>query len=1026
MSNWCNGDSWFRDNLFTVKHNSIPKNKINDTTIQKQNYRFAIKDNACFREIPAIDCNDIEIVSASENEGNSSADFTCANLNAGNVTVAENINLKHWEPDTYCNYIASSIKLAKGTRIDKIICEIESTGTGFYSVGTIDNSIITSNNIYLFKGAKVRCSDVRFPTSITTEYGSLSGVDISFSPNTTLNGKFDVLGASVIGCTGIGDFFFEQSTIETQGHIQGRSILTSGSINNGKIIGNEIMFSGSGTSNFGLVSGNCFFASGASNGLYVSGRAIFSGNSINYGEISDEAYFYDNAKNMGTVHGLATFYNAENYGLLYNGANFFDSVNYEEGIIKSGLTYLNNSVNFGMISGQSINFALGSQNNISGIIKANNIVFNSGYNRGTIIAESGDVLFKNSSQNLGSCKSKNIKFLDESINNGFLESVSGSKFDFLNTSTNFFPINIGTNDTTLNFYNYSQNTNTGIMSVFGENSSLNFYHNSTNHGKVDSLNCYNNSINLGIIYVSASYYNDSIHISNNSGNKNLYFFDKSINQGYANNLLFKKNSTNYGSGKFGSFFDKSINYSQIKNASFFDSSINDINAIITTSGYANFYNKSTNFALGDDKILFNFYDTSINNGICREAIFNSLSKNINYVNSGSFKDNSFNDIKGIGNNLYFYDSSQNKGYVINSGVFYNNSTNEKSSLVLKARFNDYSTNKSSFTRNIDDNLPNPNILFTEYSKNHGNIIDSLVEFLGTSINLGNIRFGTDFIFTEDGIFKIKDNIENERISGADGDLLSDTDTFLRSFYSCDDQNTHPSVKFRNFSKNSGNIQGYYSYYFYDQSTNYGNLEAFTVVPKLHPLVFFIGNSKSSPCNNHANITNGRVSFINCINSGNTIYPFFENSINIGNIITSPTDGVNVGCIDLPGFSGVSFINSTNFGQSRIYANFNNSINSGNIFSSGEFIDSINFAFIAEDAVFNNSYNFGGDIGKNIYMTNSTCSGSIIRGSGIFSDHSKYIGNLIVGDAVFVSGSCKHPSGVVKGLIIQDETSTECE
>jgi hypothetical protein len=413
--------------------------------------------------------------------------------------------------------------------------------------------------------------------------------------------------------------------------------------------------------------------------------------------------------------------------------------------------------------------------------------------------------------------------------------------------------------------------------------------------------------------------------------------------------------------------------------------------------------------------------------MCQKASFNDLSKNINYVNSGIFTGNSFNDIKGMGNNLYFYNSSQNKGY-INDGVFNDNSINEKSALVLKAGFYNYSINKSSFTRNKKTIPTIPNILFTEDSKNYGNIVDSLVEFLGTSINLGNIRFGTDFIFTEDSIFRINvETEEPERISGPDGDLLSDTDTFLRSFYNCDgDGYAGLSLKFRDFSKNSGNIQGYYSYYFYDQSTNYGNLESFKVVPKLHPLVFFIGNSKSSPCNNHANITKGGVSFINCINSGNTIYPSFENSINIGNIITSPTDGVNVGCIDLPGFSGVSFINSTNFGQSRIYANFNNSINSGNIFSSGKFIDSINFAFIAEDAVFNNSYNFGGDIGKNIYMTNSTCSGSIIRGSGIFSDHSKYIGNLIVGDAVFVSGSCKHPSGVVKGLITEDETTTECE
>lgn len=562
-----------------------------------------------------------------------------------------------------------------------------------------------------------------------------------------------------------------------------------------------------------------------------------------------------------------------------------------------------------------------------------------------------------------------------------------------------------------------------------------FNKNSSNLGSVFSGGFYNNSCNSSYVITGvnqASFYNQSTNSGGTSGCIFARFYNNALNFGYTKYAEYYNTSQNYGIGDDAYFYDKSRNgtllvfdannnllggYGYPQNpvlngaGTFSDSSINGhyyaavdkvINPVLSLG--AVFRDNSINYGSGNN---FSFFNNSSNDGFCTDADFHGKSKNKKHIiHRGFFYDDSYCDTKGSGLNCYFYDQSYNQGYITSTGVFRNNSQNRNPGLISNAIFFDYSTNKgdfNDFNRSlildrgiISSPTQQPHVIFSGYSTNYGNITDSIIEFGDNAANRGTITWNSKLLFTSSGIFHTIIDVSGTKnyfhFSGPSGTYDTDTIEFLREFYNCRVSSSYfwPQITFNDHSQNYGNLLGYYSYVFNNRSANYGSLSTYPVIPNLHNIAFFSGVSKQSGCSNFGDITNGKAYFINTINSGTVLFPYFEDSINYGNIVGTPTASYYpYRCSSfLMGVSGVQFIDSTNFGQSKLYASFTNSINFGNIFSSGFFIESKNFGFIANDATFIDSYS-NGDIGGNLNMTNSTCISSNIRGEANFNNSAYY-------------------------------------
>jgi len=627
----------------------------------------------------------------------------------------------------------------------------------------------------------------------------------------------------------------------------------------------------------------------------------------------------------------------------------------------------------------------------------------------------------------------------------------------------------------------AENLNNGLIAGQGF-----FYKSSSNYGSIFSGAFYDNSknSNRSDIVNQASFFNKSINESfPYTDQEDKYsltfakFYDNSYNIGFVKDAMYYNESQNYGIGDQAYFYNKSRNgiylifnkdneltggygaaNPSLISAMFRDSSINchyykDATGRIINPDLdsATFLDNSINYGSGANFGSFDFYHSSLNEGYCINAIFKDTSINKKIIYSGIFYNKSFNDEKGSGYNLFFYDNSYNNGTIINSGVFFHSGTNEAKGYASNALFKDFSKNKSSFyNKNIKTFKDaqtgiRPNISFTNNSINNGNIIDSKISFSDNSVNLGLIKFGSMFIFNEDGIFIKKYNDDNTTIRlehlSNEKSLYNDELTLISMFIGSNPINdpelnlSFPNINFNGQSINSGSVEGYHTYF--NNSINYGSVNSFNIIPQNHISSYFDNST------NFGNIVNNTTFFTNSTNFGNILCQNFDSSINSG--IMAPSLS----------FDNINFSGSINYGPCLMSSSFVFSENYGNIRGSGNFLGSLNYGFIRDNALFDHSIN-SGNIGNNAIFNNSdnhttirgsgsfyksnnfgdivgdidmaefsVCSGAQIGGNALFSK-SKYIGKTIFGNAVFVNDSCRHPSGIIKGLITQDATTTECE
>ena len=784
-------------------------------------------------------------------------------------------------------------------------------------------------------------------------------------------------GTTTFGGSGNGSFVFNESSINA-GTINGLTAFNDNSINQG-IIYSNVLFSGA-SSNNGIVVGDCVFLSGTKNLGTVSGNALFSGLSINSGTIISNGFFNSGAINFGTVLGISKFDYAINNGTVSE-SYFTRSVNATDGVV-TGLSVFNESINSGILNNLSIDFSFVNNSINRGTIFGN-VIFDSGCtNRGLIYNTSGYVIFKKDSINYGNIGSNSITFTDDS-QNGYGDVTNTSGLTIFSKNA----INYGTigGSGSVEFYNSSLNN------TYGTFNSGNFYHQSTNSGTLNIAYFHQNAANFKTVN-SGIFNNTSINKPEGSGN-NLCFNNNAINSGFAGTGNFADSSYNYGTGVYLQFCHRASNSgTSLGSVVFWGNSTNLSGAI--NNQYADFYENSKNYSNSIPDCRFVFHD-----------------KSINYANvySGIFLDFSKNSISTTGYNLNFYDDSTNngtvtnlglfmgrslnKGIVLNSGIFYNLSSNQSPAVLQNSLFLDYSSNNSSYKidRKNTPSMSTPIIVFSGYSVNQGNIVDSYVQFADHAINKNTITWNSDLLFASSGIFIPEiDQSGNKKylhFSEPSGTYETDVSEFIREFYNCRASSywRWPQIIFNEHSTNSGSLIGYYNYIFNSGSSNYGSLYTYPVIPNLHTIAFFDGAL------NFGNIVNGKTVFNNSINSGTVLFPYFENSTNYGDILGVPTLSYYPDICNgfyLEGVSGVQFINSTNFGRMDLFGSFETSTNFGNINSSGFFDNSNNFGFIANDATFINSYS-NGDVGGNLDMTNSTCISSNIRGKANFIDSTYY-------------------------------------
>jgi hypothetical protein len=989
QSNWCNQNYWYLDDTLSTKSTFIPRDAIDDTNIVKKNYTYVIAENACFQKIPSLVCNNLNIIGGSDTMPPPQFAFTCALLEASNVTCGLKISLSHWEPNTFCEWTVSSLSTGSGCAINYLILDANSSsGTGLNTTfASVQNSYIKTNNLYL---DNTSISSSSYITKILCTSGTL--VSSTINDRVICEGDFSMSGTTNFGGSGNGSFVFNESSINA-GTINGSAVFNDSSINQG-IVYSNVLFSGA-SSNNGIVVGDCVFLSGTKNLGIVSGNALFSGSSINSGTIISNGFFNSGSINFGIVSGISKFDYAINNGTISE-SYFTRSTNGTDGVV-TGSSSFNQSINSGILNNLSLSVDFSFVNNSinKGGTIFGNVVFDSGCtNRGLIYNTSGYVIFKKDSINYGNIGSNSITFTDDS-QNGYGDVTNASGLTIFSKNA----INYGTigGSGSVEFYNLSLNN------TYGTFNSGNFYHSSINRGTLNIAYFYQDAANFKT--VSSGIFNgNSINKPEGSGN-NLCFNNSAINSGLVGIGNFADSSYNYGTGIYLQFCHRASNSgTSLGSVVFWGNSTNLSGAI--NNQYADFYENSKNYSNSIPDCRFVFHDKSINYANVYSGIFLDFSKNS--INTTGYNLNFYDDSSNNGTitNLgLFMGRSLNKGIVLNSGIFYNLSSNRPPAVIQDSLFLHYSSNNSSYKIDYKNtpNMDTPRIVFSGYSVNQGNIVDSYVQFGDHAINKNSIEWNSKLLFASSGIFIPGIDQDGKEkyfhFSGPDGTYETDVSEFIREFYNCKASSFYswPQMVFRDYSQNLGNLKGYYNYIFNNYASNYGSLYTYPVIPNLHSIAFFDGASKQSGCLNAGSIVNGKTVFNNSINSGTVLFPYFENSTNYGDILGVPTLSYYPYICNgfyLEGVSGVQFINSTNFGRMDLFGSFEESINFGNINSSGSFDNSKNFGFIANNAVFINSYS-NGDIGGNLDMTNSTCISSNIRGKANFIN-STYYGSTFLG------------------------------
>jgi len=967
ISKWCDINSWFKNDNFSIPANKIPINEIDDIIIEDNDYLFNVLDNSCYSRIPSLVCNNLYVIPGFlDNVGNDiDVIFSCQKLIASNVVINSGIICIDWD-NNICEWTVKSF--SGFNKFVKLYCTSEEN---FW----LSNSI--SREIYLNCPQYISLNECTFNKGrIQTENGKISGTSLN---NINLIGIYDIVSSELISCTGNGEFKFlnnskNSSTIygdtlflesknDSKSIIYGPSIFSgiNSSINSGIIVGDCTFFN---SQNFGTISGNAIFTSGSINSGVVTNDAIFYSGTINYGNIFGDAIF-EYSNNYGMVSGNAVLNTGNNYGKLLGGSTYMSSgLNTKDGFISGLQIQLINSSNEGQIKCPLA--STGAESSTCSLIESDNqnILVANTINTKRIITTGYPKPFNGLS---GTITCESISIGSGYFNGGDISSLD---YTFMSTSSNDGTIGPGV------VVPISETTNKPDISRSYQSGTVVFNSGCHNNGIILSpcISTFNNAINLGNISGGCIFNKLSYNLSSINANNYdiIYFNDISINKGTilssSSQTIFNDNSLNdgtiysfvyfnnrsknseTGNIRYASFKDLSQNSGRIENGYFFNDAIN--NGFITNSG--DFFDSSQNLYPAKISGVVNFYNASINSGDINlaNAKFYDNSKNYDYIygnRSKLFFDNSQNF--GSVNNAKFYDTSVNVRFLLGITEFYNNSSNKgSSSFDDDTYFYDDSTNNGLIDK----------AFFFDRSTNQHNIItysglDGLIIFNNSSQNLQPIQNRT-IIFND----------------------TSSNQSTLKIILTPQYSPSGNTINFNTQAENRSEIIEYNSIIFSSGAENYGDI---SVTGTGCMLVFQDGSIN-----------------LGYININNDVQ--FQNAINSGSIRNQ-----------------AHFEDSTNFGKVP-YATFNNSINSG-IINYGIFMqNSTNLTNIAS-GVFNNSNNSGYIFQNGIFSTYSSNRGNVGNNAD-FTDYSANYG-IINGNGSFFTYSCNY--GTVLGELLTDSSCT---
>jgi hypothetical protein len=959
MSEWCESNRWWKDAKFSKPNSAIPRNQIDEVTIDSSFFAYSVIDNACYGQIPYLQANNLNIVLSTgggvTNVGNTRGFFNCAELNAGNVLVGNNIILSHWFNDTYCQWNITSFSGASDD-VEQIIFE----GLDYFILGSnssINKSYIEANTIDL-SGVTLKAPAPYITKLINNGSDRFSTLNnLSFQGDRIqYQGSFLVSGSLLQG-TGNGKFIFKDRSTN-KANLSGLCLFEN-SFNEGIIRGHSTLFYASGGGktciNRGTVYGDAIFSGlGSINAGTVSGSTIFVSGGINKGTVLEPAVFYSGTSNLGTLAKYSLFDYATNNGPLISGSKFtFSTNNYSIGVGSGDFLFLNNSHNRGSIGNSgTISFISGS-NNWSPLTAPSAVVIfdlasfnNSGPIYGVATFGSGcsnsnggiltTGIFNNNSRNSGNILSLGI-FNDNSINM--------------------------TNAVNATFNNQSSNSgiisNSGRFQGFSHNDSSvknGYFYNNSQHssGAVVQYNAvfYNKSINISgsRISVLAEFRQDSTNYGD--GINTFNFFDNAINYGYieSEDVTFSGSSINKNYAKRINFYNTAINdlTGSGYDAAFLNNSIN--NGYIKHSGH--FYNTSKNQGLG----VLNtgiFHDSSTNNGSMRRPLVSGLEVLTSGYRKIDILDSGINRASLYNVEINFKNSGINQGslqwvfdplLIFTTSGIYNTGTTPRT-LVETGVF------RASYTSAII-----PRIIFDDYSINRANISGYKdIQFLQKSSNYGNIfTYPPIAVTTKSVTFNSNQNIFNLPPSS----IFCKNYGLIQNGTSFDQAANFGTIGSSNFSSgiNSGNITDSATF---NSSNNFSSIE----------LGIF----------NNSSVNVGQINQLG----------FFYNSVNIGPVRSGYFNASNnSGSLDIGKFDNSS-INLGNILQSGLF--INTSINTGLINSSADFLsDSLNYGTVNGLAYFNHSYSrIGSILGNAVFNNSGYCEKTTILGSATFDETSCY-------------------------------------
>jgi hypothetical protein len=987
MSEWCDSNHWWKNAKFSEPNSTIPRNQIDEVSIDSYLFAYSVIDNACYGQIPYLQANNLNIVLSTgggvTNVGNTRGFFNCAELDASNVLVGNNIILSHWFDDTYCQWNIGSFSGASND-VEQIIFE----GLDYFILGSnssINKSYIQANTIDL-SGVTLKSPAPYITRLINNGSNRFSTLNnLSFvGDRIQYQGSFLVSGSLLEG-TGNGKFIFKDTAIN-KANLSGLCLFEN-SFNEGIVRGKDTLFHASGgqtSINRGTVYGNAIFSGlGSINAGTVSGSTIFVSGGINKGTILEPAVFYSGTSNSGTLTKYSLFDYATNNGTLVSGSKFTFSTNNSSVASGSGdFLFLNNSHNRGSIgSSGTISFVSGSNN------------------WSPLTAPSATVIFDLASFN----------------NSGPINSIATFGVDCVNTIAGTLVTGI-----------FNENSiNSGTISSLGifNNSSLNswdaknaiFYNRTSNSGRITESGRFEDSSHNGGLFKNGSFYGNSQHISGANAQNNAIFYGRSRNMSGSKITTlaeFRENSINYGDGtNTFNFFENAINYGYIesedvnfsgssinknyaKRIHFYDTTINDStgsgydaaflnnsinNGYIKHSGH--FYNNAQNGKLG----VLNtgtFHDFSINNGPMRRPLVSGLEVLTSGYRKINISDSGINNASLYNIELNVKISGTNRGnlrwvfdplLIFTTSGIYNTGTTPHT-IVETGTF------RSSYNGAVI-----PQILFDGHTTNIGNIIGYKdIQFLQESTNYGNISTYPP----------IETNIQCVIFKG-NKEVFDIPPTAI-------------------FCKNYGIIQNGASF---NSGVNFGSVGSGNFT-----------NSSNSGLAESANFNKSRN-----FGSIDRLGIFDNNSSNFGIINQSGFfySSINMG----PVYSGY-FENSINSGALDIAQFISNSINSGNILQSGAFFNSYNanqlipLPLATFSGSSNNSgivtlgYYYGSSINSNTGLVNEFYDGSKNKGTvfqqATFSGSSINSG-IVLNTSYFRDNSSNANSGI--GLLFFYESST---